>query len=105
MYRQKWNTVFLACLLACGPLVAAGAAEGPVRTVTFWHSMSGGRYEAFKEIFIDPFPESFPPWIIEDEFPGRVGIALRQRMLGTEGPPDLALVDREDIPYLSLIHI
>lgn len=101
MYRRNASVVLLVVLFTCCGPAAADSGPALARTVTFWHSMSGERYDAFDEIFLTGFADSFPPWTIEDEFPGRAGIALRQRMLGAEGPPDLALVNREDIPYLA----
>jgi len=102
MMRCRRNTMIVCTVFLWATVtVTTVPADGPQRSVTFWHGMSSGRLDAFRAIFLDPFTETYPSWRVVDTFVGRVGIGLRQKLLTAGELPDLAMVDRDDIPYLA----
>jgi len=101
MYRNRISVIVCLALAAAVFLAADVRGEGMSRPVILHHGMSGGRLQAFREVFLDPFPKAYPLWRIEDTGVTRVGIAFRQHLLTGADLPDLAMAARDDIPYLA----
>ena len=101
MYRSHTSVITCLALATAVFLVADARGEGMSRPVTLHHGMSGGRLQMFRDVFLDPFPETYPLWRIEDTGVTRVGIAFRQHLLTGADLPDLAMAFRDDIPYLA----
>jgi len=101
MYRHRTSVMVCVTLVAAVFLAADVRGEGMSRPVIFHHGMSGGRLRAFREVFLYPFPETYPLWRVEDTGVTGVAIAFRQHLLTGADLPDLAMAARDDIPYLA----
>jgi len=101
MSRQ--NVAVLLCMaLFLGMLNGEPVAdEGQRRIVSLRHGMAGTKLLAFRKAFLDRFSSTAGPHRIVDTSVGSVAGALRQNLIAGDDLPDLAIVNREDIPYLA----